>query len=300
MKCDIRQTAKAIVLKGTDDIPVLLVLRGDHSLNEIKASKLPQLKFPLEFAATEDIVKYFGAHPGSLGPVGFKGVIIADRSAAVMGDMIVGANEDGQHLSHVNWGRDCPEPIVADIRNVQDGDPSPDGQGILQICRGIEVGHIFQLRTKYSEALKCQYLDATAQKQAMEMGCYGIGISRIVGAAIEQNFDERGVCLPKALSPFECIIIPIGYEKSESVRKATDMLYAECLALGIDVLLDDRNERLGVLLADSELIGIPHRIVIGERGLAEGTVEYQTRRDTKPESVELSKVLSHLLSCDIL
>ena len=262
---------------------VLLLLRGDHSLNEIKATKIPALN-PFRFATTEEIQKHMGCVPGYIGPVGVSGFeIIADRSVAAMADFVCGANDAGYHLTGVNWGRDLPEPaLVADIRNVVAGDPSPDGKGALELCRGIEVGHIFQLRTKYSEAMKAVFLDEKSESRPMEMGCYGIGITRIVAAAIEQGHDARGAILPAPIAPFEACVVPIGYHKSAEVRAAADKLYAELVAEGIDVLLDDRDERPGSMFADMELIGVPHRLVVSDKGLAAGTVEYKGRRDEKP------------------
>ena len=262
---------------------VLLLLRGDHSLNEIKATKIPALN-PFRFATTEEIQKHMGCVPGYIGPVGVSGFeIIADRSVAAMADFVCGANDAGYHLTGVNWGRDLPEPaLVADIRNVVAGDPSPDGKGALELCRGIEVGHIFQLRTKYSEAMKAVFLDEKSESRPMEMGCYGIGITRIVAAAIEQGHDARGAILPAPIAPFEACVVPIGYHKSAEVRAAADKLYAELAAEGIDVLLDDRDERPGSMFADMELIGVPHRLVVSDKGLAAGTVEYKGRRDEKP------------------
>ncbi|WP_315385950.1 proline--tRNA ligase [Microvirgula aerodenitrificans] len=289
LNVDIKATVKAVVVNGSDG-PVLLLVRGDHTLNELKAEKIDGIDSPLTFAAPADIEAAFGARPGSLGPVGFKGRVIADRTVAAMADMITGANEDDQHYTGVNWGRDVAEPEVADLRNVLPGDPSPDGQGELALCRGIEVGHVFQLRTKYSEALSATFLDRDGKSQVMEMGCYGIGVSRIVAAAIEQNFDERGIVFTDAMAPFTVGIVPMGYHRSETVRAAADALYAELKAAGIDVLLDDRDERPGVLLADGELIGLPHRVVIGDRGLKEGNVEYQQRRDSAATSVPLADV----------
>lgn len=289
LNVDIKATVKAVVVNGSDG-PVLLLVRGDHTLNELKAEKIDGIDSPLTFAAPADIEAAFGARPGSLGPVGFKGRVIADRTVAAMADMITGANEDDQHYTGVNWGRDVAEPEVADLRNVLPGDPSPDGQGELALCRGIEVGHVFQLRTKYSEALSATFLDRDGKSQVMEMGCYGIGVSRIVAAAIEQNFDERGIVFTDAMAPFTVGIVPMGYHRSEAVRAAADALYAELKAAGIDVLLDDRDERPGVLLADGELIGLPHRVVIGDRGLKEGNVEYQQRRDSAATSVPLADV----------
>ena len=295
LNVDIKATVKAVVVNGSDG-PVLLLVRGDHTLNELKAEKIAGIDSPLTFAAPADIEAAFGARPGSLGPVGFKGRVIADRTVAAMADMITGANEDDQHYTGVNWGRDVAEPEVADLRNVLPGDPSPDGQGELALCRGIEVGHVFQLRTKYSEALSATFLDRDGKSQVMEMGCYGIGVSRIVAAAIEQNFDERGIVFTDAMAPFTVGIVPMGYHRSETVKAAADALYAELKAAGIDVLLDDRDERPGVLLADGELIGLPHRVVIGDRGLKEGNVEYQQRRDSAATSVPLADVAALIRS----
>ncbi len=261
----------------------LLLLRGDHELNEIKASKLAAIS-PFRFASESEVEEYLGCKPGYIGPATVdrkKVAVFADRSVAAMSDFICGANEAGFHLTGVNFGRDLPEPEVADIRNVVAGDPSPDGQGTLEILRGIEVGHIFQLRQKYAAALNCAYLDENGKSQIMEMGCYGIGVSRIVGAAIEQGNDDKGIILPPAIAPFEVCLVPMGYHKSDAVKAAADQLYGELKAAGVDVVLDDRNERPGVMFADMELIGIPHRVVIGERGLKEGQLEYKGRRDAE-------------------
>ena len=277
------RTVKAVVLDGADGRPVLLMVRGDHELNLAKAAKLEQVKTPLAFAAGETIRAQFGAGPGSLGPVNFKGVVVADRTVAAMSDFVVGANEDDYHLTGVNIGRDFPEPVVADIRNVVAGDASPDGKGRLDILRGIEVGHVFQLRTKYSRALNLSFLDETGKSRLMEMGCYGIGVTRIVAAAIEQNHDERGIIFPRAMAPFELALVPIGAGKNPQVRATAEALYRDLAAAGVDVLLDDRDERPGVALADMELIGIPHRIVVGERGLKTGQVEYQGRRESRAQ-----------------
>ena len=284
-----QKTVKTLVYQGTAGL-VALILRGDHMLNEIKAAKLPALLSPLQPAAEADVRAVFGAGFGSLGPLQVKNpsqlTIIVDRSAATASDFAAGANVDGQHYANVNWGRDLPEPaLVADIRNVVAGDASPDGKGTLDLCRGIEVGHIFQLRTKYSAALKATYLDDKQQPRPMEMGCYGIGITRIVAAAIEQNHDERGIIWPAAIAPFELAIVPIAIGKSAAVREAAEKLYAELTAAGIEVLLDDRDERPGVMFADMELIGIPHRIVIGDRGLKQGQFEYQGRRDKAAQPI---------------
>ena len=271
----------------------LLLLRGDHELNEIKAGKLPGLA-PFRFATEAEVVEYLGCKPGYIGPVGVdtgKVRLIADRTVAAMADFVCGANEAGHHLTGANFGRDAAEPEVADIRNVVAGDPSPDGKGRLDICRGIEVGHIFQLRQKYSAALQCAYLDEQGKSQIMEMGCYGIGVSRIVGAAIEQGNDDRGIIFPAAMAPFEVCIVPMGYTKSEAVKAAADKLYADLKAAGIDALLDDRNERPGVMFADMELIGIPHRLVIGERGLKDGKLEYKGRQDAEASLIDEGSVL---------
>ena len=294
LKVDIRQTVKAVVVEG-DDGPVLLMLRGDHELNEVKAEKLAGVKAPLTFASPESIKQAFGAMPGSLGPVGFKGRIYADRDVAVLADVIVGANEDDCHLTGVNFGRDCPEPETVDLRSVIEGDISPDGKGQLKLVRGIEVGHVFQLRTKYSSAMNAVYLDRDGKNQVMEMGCYGIGVTRIVGAAIEQNYDERGVIFTDTMAPFTVVIVPMGYGRSEAVKAAADKLYADLLAAGVDVLLDDRDERPGVLLADSELIGIPHRLVIGERSLKEGNIEYQGRRDAAASQMPVASACEQIV-----
>ncbi|MSQ73382.1 MAG: proline--tRNA ligase [Betaproteobacteria bacterium] len=270
----------------------LLLLRGDHNLNEVKAGKLPGLA-AFRFASESEIREYVGCEAGYIGPVGCgKNVrIVADRTVAAMSDFVCGANVSGYHLTGVNWTRDLPEPeIIADIRNVVEGDPSPDGKGPLQLCRGIEVGHIFQLRTKYSEALECTFLDESGKRQFMEMGCYGIGITRIVAAAIEQNHDQRGIIFPTAIAPFQVALVPIGYAKSAQVREAADSMYRELSDAGMEVLLDDRDERAGVMFADMELIGIPHRIVLGERGLKDGVVEYQGRTDATALRVPRAEV----------
>ena len=288
------RTVKAIVVDGTDARPVLLLVRGDHELNMIKAVKLDFVKKPLQFSSTEAIRSAFGALPGSLGPIGFTGAVVADRSVAAMSDFLIGANEDDRHYTGANIGRDFPEPQVADLRNVVAGDPSPDGKGALGICRGIEVGHIFQLRTKYSSAMNLTFLDEAGKSQIMEMGCYGIGVSRTVAAAIEQSHDERGIIFPRAIAPFELAIVPIGMAKSARVREAVERLHADLDAAGVEVLLDDRDERPGIMFADMELIGIPHRIVVGERGLKEDNIEYQARQDPKAQAVPLSDALKFI------
>ncbi|WP_175698766.1 proline--tRNA ligase [Burkholderia ambifaria] len=282
----LERTIKSIVLatenEGAEPTIWLIMLRGDHDLNEIKVSKLPGLKNH-RFATEQEIVDWFGTPPGYLGPVGTKKPVkvIADRTVANMSDFVVGANEVDYHIAGVNWGRDLPEPEVADVRDVKKGDPSPDGKGTIDICRGIEVGHVFQLGTKYSEAMGATFLDESGKPQPMLMGCYGVGITRILGAAIEQNFDDKGIIWPESIAPFEVVLCPMGYDRSDMVREAADKLYAELAAAGIDVILDDRGERPGVMFADWELIGVPHRLVIGERGLKEGKIEYQGRRDAE-------------------
>ena len=296
LKIGAERTAKAVVVDGADGAPVLLLVRGDHELNLVKASKLEQVKKPLAFASADSIRDAFGADPGSLGPVGFKGVVVADRTVAAMPDFVVGANRTGYHYIGVNIGRDFPEPLVADIRNVVPGDPSPDGKGALQILRGIEVGHIFQLRTKYSSTMGLTFLDESGKSQVMEMGCYGIGVTRIVAAAIEQNHDERGIIFPRTIAPFDVAIVPIGLAKSGTVRAAAEKLYAEFCVAGLEVLLDDRDERPGVMFADMELIGIPHRVVVGDRGLRQGTVEYQARRDKAATAVVLQEAAGFVKS----
>ncbi len=291
LRLPLAKTVKAIAVMHEEQFFMLLI-RGDHTLNEIKASKLPFLN-PFRFATDEEVERHLGCRPGYIGPVGLGNHIptIADRTVAQMNDFVCGANEAGYHLTGVNWERDLREPdYVFDIRNVIEGDPSPDGKGALSICRGIEVGHIFQLRTKYSEAMKATFLDESGQPRVMEMGCYGIGVTRIVGAAIEQNHDERGIIFPRAIAPFEIAIAPVGYGKSAAVRSAAETLYMELKVAGLDVLLDDRDERPGVMFADLELIGVPHRITIGERGLKEGIVEYQERRDAAAIKVSLAEI----------
>ena len=269
----------------------LLLVRGDHSLNEVKAGKVPGLKAGFRFASTAEIEDHFGCRPGYLGPVGTRKpvTVVADRSVAAMHDFVCGANEADFHLTGVNWGRDLPEPdLVADIRNVLPGDPSPDGRGVLAIQRGIEVGHVFYLGTKYSKAMNATYLDETGKPQLMEMGCYGIGITRLLGAAIEQNHDERGIIWPASMAPFQAVLCPIGYDRSADVKAAADRLHDEMAALGIDVILDDRGERPGAMFADWELIGIPQRVVVSDRGLKEGQLEVQGRRDTEAVRVPVA------------
>jgi prolyl-tRNA synthetase len=275
----------------------LLLVRGDHSLNEIKAGKLPGLKQGFRFATLAEIEDRFGTKPGYLGPIGTRQPVkvVADRSVAAMSDFICGANEVDFHFTGVNWGRDLPEPeLVADLRNVLEGDPSPDGKGVLAIQRGIEVGHVFYLGTKYSQAMGATYLDEAGKPQLMEMGCYGIGVTRLLGAAIEQGHDERGIVWPDALAPFTVVICPIGYDRSADVKAAADRLHDELAQAGVDVLLDDRGERPGAMFADWELIGVPHRVVISDRGLKDGKVEYQGRRDAQATPVPAADVPAFL------
>lgn len=287
---DLLRCVKSVVLaadrtdeKG-DPLPakiVLVLLRADHELNEVKAGHLPELKEGFRFATDEEIVATFGSQPGYLGPVGVSEdvAVYADRTVADMSDFCCGADEEGFHLTGVNFGRDLPEPQVADLRNVVEGDRSPDGKGTLKLQRGIEVGHVFYLGTKYSEALNATYLDENGKPQVLQMGCYGIGVTRLAGAAIEQNHDEKGIIWPASIAPFEVVICPMNYAKSEAVREAADKLYEDLKARGVDVILDDRDMRPGVMFADWELIGVPHRVVIGDRGLKEGAVEYADRRN---------------------
>ena len=293
----VEQTVKSIVVEGEEEGElVLLLLRGDHEFNDIKAEKLAGVKSPLVMAAAEAIRAKFGANGGSLGPVGFGGKVYADFAVEKLADVVVGANEDDYHYTGFNFGRDAAEPEFVDLRNVVEGDPSPDGKGRLKLARGIEVGHVFQLRDKYSKAMNASFLDNNGKSQIMEMGCYGIGITRIVAAAIEQNNDERGIIWTNAMAPFTAVVVPMNYKKSDAVREAADAVYAELLAAGVDVLLDDRDERAGVLLNDSELLGIPHRIVIGDRGLKEGVVEYAQRRAEAAENVPLGSVCATVLA----
>jgi prolyl-tRNA synthetase len=275
----------------------LLLLRGDHDMNEVKVGKLPGFEGGFRFATTGEIDDHFGCKPGYLGPVNLKQPlkIVADRDVAVMADWICGANDVDFHMTGVNFGRDVAEPdLVADIRNVVAGDASPDGQGVLAIERGIEVGHVFYLGTKYSQAMNATFLDVNGKPQFMEMGCYGIGVTRLPAAAIEQNHDERGMIWPDAIAPFTAVICPVNMDRSEDVKAAAFKLYQELLALGVDVILDDRGERPGAMFADWELIGVPHRVTIGDKGLKDGVVEYQHRRDTESTKVAVADVLAHV------
>ncbi len=300
LNISITQTVKAIALMvkkadGTGQF-CLALLRGDHNLNEVKLAKLDGWA-DFRLASEEEIRAHLNCPPGFIGPVNVAAnvTVIADKTVAAMSDFVCGANKPKLHLSGVNFGRDLAEPsLVADIRNVVAGDASPDGKGSLSLCRGIEVGHIFQLRTKYAAAMNASYLDENGQTQVMEMGCYGIGVSRIVGAAIEQGFDERGIIFPASMAPFTVAICPIGFDKSAAVQQAAHQLYADLQAAGIDALLDDRGERPGVMFAEADLMGVPHRLVIGERGLAEGTVEYKARNAEQAQSVPLNQVLEFM------
>lgn len=287
LRIGLKKTVKAVAVMH-DDVFHLLLIRGDHDLNEIKAQKTIGA---FRFATDKEIEASLGCKAGYIGPAGARVKVVADRTVAAMSDFVCGANEEGFHLAGVNWGRDLPEPQTADIRNVVAGDPSPDGKGKLEIVRGIEVGHIFQLRTKYSEALKAVFLDEKGETRPMEMGCYGIGVTRIVAAAIEQNHDERGIVFPAPMAPFTACLVPIGYHKSAAVREAADRLHDELAAAGIEVLMDDRDERPGVLFADMDLIGVPHRVVLSERGLAAGNAEYKGRRDDKPRELPVQEVV---------
>jgi prolyl-tRNA synthetase len=290
------RTVKLIAIMASGKMHAVLI-RGDHTLNEVKLGKLDGLA-DFRLATEEEIRAAFNCPPGFLGPVGLdRGMVgvIADRSVAAMSDFVCGANKPKYHLRGVNFSRDLPEPDrVADVRNVVTGDPSPDGKGALELCRGIEVGHVFQLRTKYSQALNASFLDEQGRARIMEMGCYGIGVSRVVAAAIEQNHDERGIIWPASMAPFLLVISPIGYHKSEQVKEAADKLYRESEGAEIEVLLDDRDERPGVMFADAELVGIPHRITVGERGLKNGMIEYLNRRESRAREVPLNRVSEFL------
>jgi prolyl-tRNA synthetase len=308
LKLPLSQTVKSLVL-ATDTLNEqgevvksqvwLLLVRGDHDMNEVKVGKLPGFEGGFRFATTAEIEDHFGCKPGYLGPVGLKKPlkIVADRDVAVMHDWVCGANVVDFHITGVNFGRDVPEPdLVADIRNVVAGDASPDGQGVLAIERGIEVGHVFYLGTKYSQAMNATFLDENGKPQFMEMGCYGIGVTRLPAAAIEQNHDERGIIWPDAIAPFTLVICPIGMDRSPEVKAAAEQLYQDLLTAGVDVMLDDRGERPGAMFADWELIGVPHRVTIGDRGLKEGHVEYQHRRDAQSSKVPAGEVLGFVKS----
>ena len=298
----LQRTVKSLVL-ATDQLDDkglivktqvwLLLLRGDHDMNEVKVGKVPGLDKVFRFATVPEIEDHFGCKPGYLGPIGLKKPVklVVDREVAVLHDWVCGANEADFHLTGVNWGRDLPEPeLVTDLRNVVEGDLSPDGQGVLAIERGIEVGHVFYLGTKYSRAMNATFLDVNGKPQFMEMGCYGIGITRLPAAAIEQNHDERGIIWPDSLAPFTVVLCPISPDRFPDVKAAADKLYEALMEAGVDVILDDRNERPGAMFADWELIGVPHRVTLGDRGLKEGMVEYQHRRDKAATSVSVAEI----------
>lgn len=288
---DIKKCIKSIVVDGIDNKPVLLLLRADHNINEVKLSKLSQIKQPLSFSSASIIEQYFNCPPGFIGPVGFTGLVIADEDVVLMSNFVCGANSEGCHFNNVNFNKDCPMPgVIADLRNVVEGDTAPDG-GKIKLCRGIEVGHIFQLRTKYSQAMGLNYLDSNGRRNDIEMGCYGIGISRIIAAAIEQHHDERGMLLPINLSIYEVVIVPINYSKSSKVANIADNLYQDLLNNNIDVLLDDRNERLGSILADSELLGINYRLVVSDKNLNNNQVELYTRQTNQTILIPLEQAL---------
>jgi prolyl-tRNA synthetase len=279
------QCVKTLLVDGSEGDVVALVIRGDHELNAVKSQKLSGVAAPLRMASAERIRTATGSEPGSLGPIGFQGKVFVDHAAAQLADFVCGANEKDMHFQGVNWGRDLAEPVSVDIRNAQAGDPSPTGRGSLQLARGIEVGHIFQLGCLYSEAMNATVLDEAGKALTMHMGCYGIGMTRVVAAAIEQNHDANGIIWPQSLAPFQVVLVPINYQKSTRVQETADALYQAFNAAGIDVLLDDRDARPGVKFADAELLGIPHRLVIGERTLSAGKLEYRHRRES--ESTEI-------------
>lgn len=295
----IEKTVKTLFVKASDEVdaPIIaLIIRGDHELNEIKAENLPQVAAPLEMASEEEIRQLIGAGPGSLGPVGLELPFIVDRSVAVMSDFGAGANIDDKHYFGINWGRDVELGQVEDLRNVVEGDPSPCGKGTLQLKRGIEVGHIFQLGTNYSEKMNCGVLDSNGKNVILEMGCYGIGVTRVVAAAIEQNHDDSGIIWPDAIAPFQVAIVPMNMHKSERVKEAAEKLYAELTAAGIEVLFDDRKERPGVMFKDIELIGIPHTVVIGDRSMDEGNFEYKDRKNGDKVAIAMDNIVEHLIS----
>ena len=302
LKLPLSQTVKTIALtveKEVDGKPVkenwMLLIRGDHELNDVKVGKVPGLAGH-RFATEAEIVECYGSIPGYLGPIGAKMpvTVVADRTVANMADFVCGANDEGFHYVGANWGRDLPEPIVADLRNVIEGDASPDGKGVLAIERGIEVGHVFQLGTSYSQSMKATFLDENGKPAPLQMGCYGIGVTRILGAAIEQNFDDKGIIWPAAIAPFEVVLCPMGMDRSEMVKAEVETQYAALQAAGVDVIVDDRGLRPGAMFADWELIGVPHRVVIGERGLKEGNLEYQGRRDTEATAVPVAGLVEFI------
>jgi prolyl-tRNA synthetase len=285
------QCVKTLIVDGSESDAVALVVRGDHELNAVKAQKLAGVANPLRMSSAERVRAAMGTDPGSIGPIGFNGTVYVDHAAAALTDFVCGANEKDVHYRGVNWGRDVLEPESVDIRNVVNGDPSPSGRGTLTVARGIEVGHIFQLGQLYSEAMGATVLDEQGKAATMFMGCYGIGMTRVVAAAIEQNRDANGIIWPEALAPFQVVLVPINYHKSSAVQNAADALYRDFNLAGIDVLLDDRDARPGVKLADSELFGIPHRIVIGDRSLSAGKLEYRHRRDTESSEIAVADAL---------
>ena len=302
LQLDLSQTVKTIALTVETQVDGkavkqnwMLLLRGDHELNEIKVGKVPGLAAH-RFATEAEILECYGTIPGYLGPIGTRQpvTIVADRTVANMADFVCGANEEGFHYTGANWGRDLPEPLVADLRNVVEGDASPDGKGVLAIERGIEVGHVFQLGTAYSESMKATFLDENGKPAPLQMGCYGIGVTRILGAAIEQNFDDKGIIWPTSIAPFELVLCPMGMDRSELVKTTVDQLYADLQAAGVDVIVDDRGLRPGAMFADWELIGVPHRIVVGERGLKEGNLEYQGRRDAATTAVPVDGMVAFI------
>jgi len=294
LKLPANRLVKTLLVDGSEGGVVALLVRGDHELNAVKAQKLPGVANPLRMASNAAITAGTGTEAGFLGPVGFRGKVFADHSVVAMSDFVCGANRKDAHLTGVNWGRDLPEAVAVDIRNVVPGDPSPTGKGTLGIARGIEVGHIFALGQKYSEAMGATVLDETGKQATMYMGCYGIGVTRVVAAAIEQNHDARGIIWPDAIAPFQVVVVPINAPKSPRVRETAERLYNELIAAGIDALLDDRDERPGVKFADSELIGIPHRVVVGDRGLEKGQLEYRHRRAEAAEEFPAGEALGFL------
>lgn len=293
----IEKTVKTLFVKASDEVDadiIALIVRGDHELNEVKAENLPQVASPLEMASEEEMRALIGAGAGSLGPVGLELPFIVDRSVAAMSDFGAGANIDGKHYFGINWGRDVELGQVEDLRNVVEGDPSPCGQGTLMLKRGIEVGHIFQLGNVYSQAMNCGVLGPDGKNVILEMGCYGIGVSRVVASAIEQNHDKYGIIWPDALAPFQVAIVPMNMHKSEEVKEAAEKLYAELTAMGIEVLFDDRKERPGVMFSDMELIGVPHTIVIGDRSMKEGNFEYKNRRSGEKTAIAMADIVEHV------
>lgn len=299
LKVDPNQSIKTLIIAGENDADgnetvVSIIMRGNDQLNELKAEKLEGVLSPLAYATDEQLLSHIGCNAGSIGPVGLKMKVYADFATSDMADFVCGANEDDKHLTGVNWSRDLPEPDFVDVRNVVEGDPSPDGKGTLNILRGIEVGHIFQLGQKYTKAMNATVLSENGKPEVMTMGCYGVGITRVVAASIEQNHDENGIVWPEALAPFQLSIVPINYQKSEEVRESADTLYGILESAGYDVLLDDRKMRAGAMFADHELLGIPHRIVISDRGLKEGKLEYKGRTDEEATTIEKDNVLEFL------